>query len=57
MELFDHLYPIIMRGVADTNDEVTSNSVYGLGVLIANGVPKTIGSVMDGVIHVLIIEN
>ena len=47
MELFDHLYPIITRGVADTNDEVTSNSVYGLGVLVANGVPKTIGSVME----------
>ncbi len=42
IDLFEHLYPIIMMGVSDKEDDVISNSVYGLGVLISNGVPKTI---------------
>ena len=37
----DELYPFFIRGLSDKEDEVISNSVYGLGVLIANGLPNT----------------
>lgn len=39
--LVDELYPFFIRGLSDKEDEVISNSVYGLGVLIANGLPNT----------------
>ena len=38
----DFLYPVFMMGVSSEEDEVISNSVYGLGVLVAHGVPKTV---------------
>ena len=31
------LYPIIMTTVKDDDEEVRSNAIYGLGVLVANG--------------------
>lgn len=32
----DSLYPVFMKLVRETDDEVRSNSVYSLGVLVAN---------------------
>ena len=31
------LYPVVMETVEDVDEEVRSNAVYGLGVLMANG--------------------
>jgi len=31
------LYPVVMATVKDDDEEVRSNAVYGLGVLMANG--------------------
>lgn len=36
--LASDLYPLFMRGLSDKSDEVSSNSVYGVGVLAANAV-------------------
>ena len=33
----EHLYPIVVAGVKDEDDEVCSNSVYTLGVLALTG--------------------
>ena len=31
------LYPVVMATVRDDDEEVRSNAIYGLGVLLANG--------------------
>jgi len=31
------LYPVVMATVKDEDEEVRSNAIYGLGVLVANG--------------------
>jgi len=31
------LYPVVMATVKDDDEEVRSNAIYGLGVLMANG--------------------
>jgi len=31
------LYPVVMTTVKDEDEEVRSNAIYGLGVLVANG--------------------
>lgn len=36
----DTLYPVFMKMVKDEDEEVRSNSVYSLGVLVANAVQK-----------------
>ena len=35
------LYPLFVKAMADKEDEVCRNAVYGMGVLAANGVPET----------------
>ncbi len=32
-----HLFPVFMANVIDEDEEVRSNSIFGLGVLAANG--------------------
>jgi len=41
----DTLYPVFMKMVRDEDDEVRSNSIYSLGVLVSNCVQKTHGYV------------
>jgi len=31
------LYPVVMATMKDDDEEVRSNAIYGLGVLVANG--------------------
>ena len=31
------LYPVVMATVRDDDEEVRSNAIYGLGILLANG--------------------
>lgn len=35
------LYPLFVKAMADEEDEVCSNAVYGMGLLAANGIPET----------------
>ena len=35
------LYPLFVKAMADKEDEVCSNAVYGMGLLAAYGIPET----------------
>jgi hypothetical protein len=35
------LYPLFLKTMSDEDDEVCSNAIYGMGLLMANGVPDS----------------
>ena len=35
------LYPLFLKTMSDEDDEVCRNAIYGMGLLMANGVPDS----------------